>query len=486
MSLSRIAVAGVPLVLVLALGAVQGGFGPDTWVWAGALAGWAAALGLTLTDRAGGLRRTWLWPASGGALLLWTLASSRWSAVPAQSVLETRRMIVYAAAVLALVVLIRAGSPWVIAVATHLAVTLLVGYALLRYLLGHRVEEEFEGHLISQPLGYANAVGILAVLGMLLALAPAVEGRPPAHRALAAASVPPLALALTFSGSDASWLSLAIGLATVAVLAPGVGRVTRMAALLAVPSAPLVWLAHESRLTHEGAPRIGGVAVLAAVVAAAIVAAALSAMAGGGPAGGSVRPRVVAIAAAAIIALGTVAVFAAAATTQPRTSYFQVAWDEYRAHPVLGSGAGTFGHYWLEAPYYLHYGGALDAHSLYLETLAELGPLGLLLLLVFLLYPLRGAVTSRAVRGVPAAAGAAVAFIAHASVDWDWELPAVVVAGLACLAAVCAARTTDDDEPVPRLARLAAVAAAVALGLGAIAGTASHAEPSAAETVEAP
>src|ERR1051325_3833064 len=126
MSLSRIAVAGVPLVLVLTLGAVQGGFGPDTWVWAGALAGWAAALGLTLPDRAGGLRRTWLWPASGGGLLLWTLASSWWSAVPAQSVLETRRMIVYAAAVLALVVLIRAGSPWVIAVATHLAVTLLV------------------------------------------------------------------------------------------------------------------------------------------------------------------------------------------------------------------------------------------------------------------------------------------------------------------------------------------------------------------------
>jgi hypothetical protein len=105
---------------------------------------------------------------------------------------------------------------------------------------------------------------------------------------------------------------------------------------------------------------------------------------------------------------------------------------------------------------------------------------------VFLGYPLRAAVASRAVPGVPVAAGAAVAFIAHASVDWDWELPAVVVAGLACLAAVCAARTSEDDASVSRLARLAAIAAAVVLGLGAIAGTASHAEPSAAETVEAP
>src|SRR5205823_7247980 len=179
-------------------------------------------------------------------------------------------------------------------------------------------------------------------------------------------------------------------------------------------------------------------------------------------------------------------VFAAAASTQPRTSYFRVAWDEYRAHPVLGSGAGSYGRYWLDAPDYFRYGGALDAHSLYLETLAELGPLGLLLLLTFLLYPLRSAVASRAVPGVPVAAAAATAFLAHAAVDWDWELPAVVVAGLACLAAVCAVRTPEEDAPVSRLARLAAAAAAVLLGLGAIAGTASHAEPSAAQTVEAP
>ena len=32
------AVAAVPLVLVPALGVVQGGFSPDAWVWAGALA----------------------------------------------------------------------------------------------------------------------------------------------------------------------------------------------------------------------------------------------------------------------------------------------------------------------------------------------------------------------------------------------------------------------------------------------------------------
>ena len=265
--------AAVPLALIPALGAVQGGFQPDSWVWAGALAAWAAALGLTVTDRTGALRRVWLWPAAGGALMLWTLASSWWSAAPEQSVLEARRTVVYAAATLALVVLARAGSSWVLVVATHVAITALVVYALLRYLLGHRVLETFEGHLISQPLGYANAIGILAALGMLLALAPAIEGRRPLQRALAAASVPPLTLALTFSGSNASWLSLALGLATIGVLAPSAGRIVRTAALLALPSAPLVWLAHESRFTHQGEPRIGGATVLAAAVAAAGVAA---------------------------------------------------------------------------------------------------------------------------------------------------------------------------------------------------------------------
>jgi hypothetical protein len=89
------------------------------------------------------------------------------------------------------------------------------------------------------------------------------------------------------------------------------------------------------------------------------------------------------------------------------------------------------------------------------------------------------------VPGVPAAAGAAVAFLVHAGVDWDWELPAVVVAGLCCLAALAAADNRVHED-APRLARLAALACAVILGLAAIAGTASSAEPSAAQTFEAP
>ena len=52
---------------------------------------------------------------------------------------------------------------------------------------------------------------------------------------------------------------------------------------------------------------------------------------------------------------------------------------EANAHPVAGSGAGTFSNWWLvrrNVPL-----STQEAHSLYLETLAELGPLGLALLL---------------------------------------------------------------------------------------------------------
>jgi hypothetical protein len=449
----------VPLVLVPALGAVQGGFLPDAWVWAGALAAWAAALGLILTDRGG----DWLWPTAAIALLLWTLASTLWSAEPRQSLLEARRTLVYAAVVLALVALARRSSTWTLVLATHVAVTGLTVYALLRYLLGPRVHETFEGYAISEPLGYSNAVGVLAAIGIALALGP-IADREPRLRALAGASVPPLAVALALSGSRASWLALALGAVVVAALAPAFAL---PAAAVAAPAAVVVWLARHSRFADTATPRIGGAVLLAATLAAAVLAA----FAAAAVAPRATRPPLVSPVVLAVL-------------TQPRWSYYHVAWHEYLAHPLLGSGAGTFGRYWLGSGLVGTWGGALDAHSLYLETLAELGPIGLLLLLAFLLYPLRRAVGARAVRDAPAAAGAAVVFLVHAGLDWDWEMPAVVVAGLACLAAVLLAGMPERERPLQRRARAAAVAVALALGAAAIAGTASSAKPSANE--EAP
>jgi len=488
---ARNAIAGIPLVLVPALGAVQGGFHPDTWVWAGVLAAWAAALGIVLTDRPGALRATWRWPGLAASLLLWTLASALWSAELQQSVLEARRTVVYAAVVIALVVLARRHAAQTLVAATHIAITGLLLYALLRYLFSPRVSDPFEGLGISQPLGYANALGILAAMGILLALASVLDGKTVSRRAICAASVPPLALVLTLSYSDASWLALGVGIVVVAILSPRFMDIARIVALLVGPSAPLIWLARYSHYATTLSPRVGGPILAAAAVVAAIAAGGLAAAARGPSPLRPTRRRsgVVAAAAVFIVVVAAAIAVAAGGSTQPRSSYYHVAWHEYVAHPILGSGAGTFGRYWLSSGLYQQWGGALDAHSLYLETLAELGPLGLLLLAAFLLYPLRRAVASRGTPGVAAAAGAAVAFLVHAGLDWDWEMPAVVVAGVACLAAVLLADEPEPGEPaVPLrpLARGTALLFAVALGLVAIAGTTSNAEPSAALKDEAP
>jgi O-antigen ligase len=490
-AVARIAIAGIPLVLIPALGAAQGGFHPDAWVWAGALAAWAAALGIVLTDRPGALRATWRWPAIAAALLLWTLASALWSADVRQSVLEARRTVVYTAVVLALVVLARRHAAQTLVAATHTAVTGLLMYALLRYLFSSRVYDTFEGYGISQPLGYSNAVGILAAMGILLAFAAVLEGRAVWQRAFGGATVPPLAIVLTLSSSDASWLALGVGIVVVALLSPQLVLLARTVALLVVPSAPLIWLARYSHYATTLSPRVGGPILAASAAGAAIAAAVVVTVPRGSSPPRPARRRSGAVAATAVllVALAAAVAVAAGGSTQPRSSYYHVAWHEYAGHSMLGSGAGTFGRYWLTSGLYQRWGGALDAHSLYLETLAELGPLGLLLLVAFLLYPLRRVVASRRTPGVAAAAGAAVAFLVHAGLDWDWEMPAVVVAGVACLAAVLLADRPESDGPpatLRPLARGTALLFAIALGLAAIAGTASNAEPSAALKNEAP
>ncbi len=85
----------------------------------------------------------------------------------------------------------------------------------------------------------------------------------------------------------------------------------------------------------------------------------------------------------------------------------------------------------------------MDAHNLYLETLAELGPFGLVLLAAMLALPLVAALRVREHPFASAATGAYAAFLFHAALDWDWEMPAVTLAGLVCASA--APRPHDPD-----------------------------------------
>jgi hypothetical protein len=488
MTVVQRAVAAVPLVLIPALGLAQGGYQPDAWVWAGALAAWACAVSVVVTEDAGALRRCWPWIAASGALLLWTLASAAWSVRAPQSVLEARRTLLYAAVVLALIMLARRDASRFLVPATHAAISVLLVYALARYLLSPRRFDQFEAFLLSQPLGYANAVGILAALGILLAGGLIAASTPTAQRAAAAATVPPLAAALVFSQSAGSYLALALGLALAALLHPAVSRLLAAVAVVTPAAAVAAALAVYSRRAETAEPRISGTVLIVLLLACALFAAlAVATIRLTGTEAQSRRARRLVLVVVVVFAVGGAAVIARSGSREPRASYFRVAWhDQVLAHPLLGTGAGTFGHYWTRSGKAFDLGGALDAHSLYLETLAELGPLGLLLLAATLLAPLRGVIRHRFAPHVPAAAGAYAAFLVHAGLDWDWEMPAVVIAGLCCAAAVATAELRPG-RPLGRAARWALLSVSFALGAAAIAGARSHTMPAAApETKRAP
>jgi hypothetical protein len=107
------------------------------------------------------------------------------------------------------------------------------------------------------------------------------------------------------------------------------------------------------------------------------------------------------------------------------------------------------------------------AHNLYLETLAELGPVGLLLLLGALLIPV---VTALRERGDPVRAamfGCFSAFLAHAALDYDWQVPAVTA--FALIAAGCVVITPGASVRLPFIGRASiGVAAAVLAVLAAV------------------
>lgn len=472
----------LPVALVPALGAIQGGYLPDTWVWATPIVAWLAALGALLGGYGGALRRAWLWPVAGVALLGWTAASTLWSAHAAQSLLDARRTTLYVTLVLALLVLARRLATETLVRATFAAITLLLLYALGRHLLVHRRWDYFEGNLLYQPLGYSNAVGILATLGMLLGTGVAARARSRAENALATATLPLLALALVLSGSRASALALALGgvvllllgepgplLRTIAIALPG-------AALLAGVAAATGLASDRVMAPYRDGPIVAAVTV--AAVAATFLAAARLPLARDWRPGPRVRRTAVALALAAVAV--AIAFAAHTGASEPRASYWHVAWKhEVVAHPLLGTGAGTFGVYWVRSGLAAKWGGALDTHSLYLEALAELGPLGLLLLLAFLLLPLRSLVRRLPSAYAPAAAGAYVAWLVHAGLDWDWEMPAVVIAALTCGAALLLG---DEEQPEPPVApvRAAAIAAALVLGACGLAGARSDTVPAAA------
>jgi hypothetical protein len=154
-----------------------------------------------------------------------------------------------------------------------------------------------------------------------------------------------------------------------------------------------------------------------------------------------------------------------------RYQFWTAALDGFDDHPLDGVGAGGYEAYWdqhgsLVMP-------VINAHSLLFETMAELGIVGLLLVLGFLAIPIvagsRRGPTHAAGASLSAALAVFTAGSVSAGIDWTWELPAcfgivVLVGGLlagpatlgseaapgALLEGVSGSRT-PSPAPAPRL-----------------------------------
>ena len=144
--------------------------------------------------------------------------------------------------------------------------------------------------------------------------------------------------------------------------------------------------------------------------------------------------------------------------SEQRSAYWRTTLSETARQPLLGSGAGTWRQVWLE---HRHADlAALNAHSLFLETLSELGPVGLGLLVVGLLVPLIAAARARRDPLVQAAAGAYTTILVHLAVDWDWQITLVLL-GLFFLGGFLL--TSESDGKPTRIVRVPRATAGVTL-----------------------
>lgn len=367
------------LVVLVGPGRADGGFTSVSWgACTVALSVFALAVLVSSEVRIGRLE---VFAVSAFALFTaWTALSLLWTSSLPLSVLEVEHTLLPLAVLVAAVVCVRTEAAWILAVVVFVFALAAACRALIAG--------------VDVPVGYANALALLCVIGILLSAGWALERRD----LLAVAVLPALCVFVAVidrTGSRGAWLALLGGVAV------GLGLRSR-------------W------------PTLGTLGALA-------------------------------------VSGATVAVVATRASEQ-RSAYWGATLHEIARHPLLGSGAGTWKRVWLEHRHVDF--AAQNAHSLYLEVLSEVGPVGLVLILVGLLVPLVAAVRVRRQPRVPTLAAAYAAFLIHLGVDWDWQISAVLMSGVFLgVALLGVARATTEPGAVTIVPRAATASALLALAV---------------------
>jgi hypothetical protein len=444
------AAAAAALGVVGGLAFDAGGYFPTAYLEGGAVA--LAVLGVLVAVQLPRYALSAHALAGLGSLALlaaWTGLSAAWSPAPDGALADLQRDLLYVA--LFGLGLLAAGS------GRHAVLVGRVVLAVIVVIVCAGLVHGAGGGRLSYPLTYWNAFGALAAVGVVLAAGMGSDPRAPVPvRALCGAAVVPLADAVYLSLSRGTWLALMVGAVVLVALGAHRGSllltvgVAGTAATLAIAGGPVVpltvaagaviWVIAAGRaspLLMQALRRVvrpllivlAGLAVLAALAAYAAKADAVEGHADRAlrSAGDFVsrqwqdflRPTTG-------VDEGRARLTTAKGT---RSDLYRVAFDGFEAHPIYGDGAGGFTVRWMQQRRV--YEQVRDAHSLELETLGELGVIGGLALLAFLVTLGWAAVSSRIrpaalPRSHAAAVGAACSvWVAHSAVDWDWQMPAL-------------------------------------------------------------
>ena len=454
-------------------------------------------------------------------LAAWTGASLAWSVAPERTWVELNRTIAYAL-VFAIALLGGNAAPWAVArvavgwlaVATAVALWALAGKALPGI-----VDDTATVARLRAPLEYWNALGLVCVLAVPIALRIAEDRmRALAGRAAALCALVLLLACLAMTYSRGGVIALVVAVIVLTLAGGGRLRVLAAFALGVLLAAPAIAFAYASdRLSDNGvalADRIdaglilGGILLLS--LAVAVAAVVLLTRAERRVAWSPARTRATWLALAAVAFALAAAGVAALATSDPglrgsveeavdaftgvredrvddpgrllsvssgnRWAWWQEAFGGFADEPVLGWGAGSFPV--SRRLYRVSDFDVLQPHSLPLQWLSELGAVGAVLGIGGLALLMAAAVAGvRAmVRGpgrdlAAALLAAAAAYLVHALFDWDWDFPAVTVPVLVFLgvlgARVPRARSVLEEESRPMGPRVAALAGTCVL-LGAV------------------
>ncbi len=504
-------------VLVVYLGLNGGGYDPLVHDQVGIAVWWILLAGVLV----GALPRrrpgTLAWCALGllAAFVVWTALSLSWTESAEKTSADLARVATYLG-VFALALFARgsqAARRMVPAVGTGIALVSIVG--LLSWLHPAWFPSADQtamfvtgsGERLSYPINYWNGLAALIAIGLPLMLQVATCARSALLRALAAATLPAMTLAIYFTlsrgGIAAAIVALTVFLALTSdrlpklltLLVAGAGGGILIAAANqrgALQHGVLNATAH-----HQGNEMLTMTIVVCAGVGLVQAGVSLAPIHGARPRRASVSRRqslvaglaclvAVLVAAAALNAPGRVsnawsdfkrggqpgegAGRLGSFAGESRYELWKAAVKENRAKPLTGTGSGTFEYWWARNGSNgetVH-----DTHSLYLQTLGELGIVGLALLGAFLLAILIGGgrATLRAgPRGRPALAAAVagcVAFCVTAAFDWMWQIPVLPVAFLllASTLATAAVRSRRNEAAallVPFRAGFAVAAIAI-------------------------